>query len=195
MADLRRIDSVAARALEFLILTAVRSSEVTGAIWREFDLDAVRIDFKTKKSVPDPAWTIPAHRMKTRRPHRVPLSPAAVDLLHKLPREAGNTRVFIGHRSGPLSKMSMNYVMQALGQKAVSTIHGFRSCFRDWVGETTAFPHDVAEAALAHVRGDQSVVAYARGDLFDRRRALMDAWAEYCATPPAKIGGDRRATS
>jgi integrase len=197
MADLRRIDSVAARALEFLILTAVRSSEVTGATWGEFDLDAVRIDFKTKKSVPDPAWSIPAHRMKTRRPHRVPLSPAAVGLLRKLPREAGsgNTRVFIGHRSGTLSKMSMIYVMQALGQKNVSTIHGFRSCFRDWAGETTPFAHDICEAALAHVRGDQSVVAYARGDLFDKRRALMHSWAEYCATPPAKIGGDRRATS
>jgi integrase len=195
MADLRKIDSVAARALEFLILTAVRSSEVTGATWDEFDLDAVRIDFKTKKSVPDPVWTIPVHRMKTRRPHRVPLSPAAVDLLRKLPREAGNPRVFIGHRSGPLSKMSMNYVMQALGQKGTSTIHGFRSCFRDWAGETTPFAHDICEAALAHVRGDQSVVAYARGDLFDKRRLLMNAWSEYCAPPPAKIGGDRRATS
>jgi integrase len=195
MADLRKIDSVAARALEFLIHTAARTGEVTGAIWDEFDLDAVRIDFKTKKSVPDPAWSIPAHRMKTRRPHRVPLSPAAVDLLRKLPREAGNPRVFIGHRFGPLSKMSMNYVMQVLGQKNVSTIHGFRSCFRDWAGETTPHAHDVVEAALAHVRGDQSVVAYARGDLFDKRRLLMNAWSEYCAPPPAKIGGGRRATS
>ena len=186
MADLRGMNSVAARALELLITCSLRASEVTGATWDEIDLDAVRIDPDTNKKIPDPVWNIPAARMKARKPHRVPLSPAAVALLRALPREKGNPRVFIGHRSDSLSKMSMNYVMQALGQKNVTTIHGFRSTFRDWAGEDTSFAPDICEAALAHVRGDKTIQAYARGDLFNKRRRLMDAWAAYCASPPTK---------
>jgi integrase len=181
-------------------MTAARSGEVTGATWDEIDFDAVRIDPETgaviidpetKKPVPDPVWSVPAARMKAGKPHRVPLSPAAVALLRKLPREAGNSFIFIGRYSGAgLGKMALPGVMERLGQNGVTTIHGFRSSFRDWAGETTAFAHDICEAALAHVRGDQSVVAYARGDLFDKRRRLMHSWAEYCASPPVKIGGD-----
>jgi integrase len=174
MHELRRDEStVAARALEFLILTAARTREVTGATWTEIDLDGA-------------TWTVPAARMKAKREHRVPLSPAALDLLKKLPREKGNPHVFVGSRPGSgLSHMGLPWVMDRMGQKGVCTVHGFRSSFRDWAGETTAFAHDICEAALAHVRGDHSVRAYARGDLFDKRRKLMDAWAKYCAAPPA----------
>jgi integrase len=174
MGKLRAIDTVAARALEFLILTVARAGEVIGATWDEIDFD-------------QRAWTIPAARMKARREHRVPLSPATVDLLQKLPREKGNPRLFIGQREGAgLSDMSMALVMERLGQRKVSTIHGMRSAFRDWAGETTAFSPDIAEAAIAHARGDKTVQAYARGSLFEKRRRLMDAWAKYCARSPAK---------
>jgi integrase len=187
MADLRRIDTVTARCLEFLILTSTRASEATGAIWDEFDLDAVRIDPDSNKKIPDPSWTIPAHRMKARREHRVPLSQPCVDLLRRLPHEVGSPLVFVGRRPGAtLSKMSMAYVMDQLGQKGSVTIHGFRSTFRDWAGEDTSFAPDICEAALAHMRGDKSVRAYARGDLFNKRRRLMDSWAVYCASPPMK---------
>jgi integrase len=166
MVELRRLDSVAARALEFLILTATRTGEVTGTVWNEIDLK-------------QGTWIIPGHRMKAGREHRVPLGPAAIDLLHKLPREPGNPLVFIGGARGGLSRVAMTYVMERLSQTV--TIHGFRSSFRDWAGETTAFAHDICEAALAHVRGDKSVQAYARGDLFAKRRKLMEVWAEFCA--------------
>jgi integrase len=175
MAALRRQDTVAARALEFLISTAARTGEVIHATWDEIDFDS-----KT--------WTVPAERMKAGREHRVPLSPAAVSLLQALPREDGNPFVFIGRRPGTgLSRMALPWVMDRLDQNGV-TVHGFRSSFRDWSGETTAFAHDICEAALAHTRGDHSVRAYARGDLFDKRRKLMDAWAKFCAAP-AKVGG------
>jgi integrase len=178
MADLRRDETVAARALEFLVLTAARSGEVAAAVWSE-------IDFGGK------TWVIPGNRMKTAREHRVPLSEAVLELLKKLSREDGNPHVFIGRQPGAaLSQWAMPWVMEHMGQKGVTTVHGFRSSFRDWAGETTAFPHDVCEAALAHVRGGQSVVAYARGDLFNKRRKLMSEWARYCLSPPAKISGD-----
>jgi integrase len=165
--------TVAARALEFLITCAARTGEVIGAVWSEVDLDS-----KT--------WTVPGKRMKGGRDHRVPLSDAAVSLLRALPREKGNPFVFIGHRPGSgLSRMALPWIMSRLGQDGMTTVHGFRSSFRDWAGETTAFAHDICEAALAHVRGDHSVQAYARGDLFDKRRKLMEAWARYCASPPA----------
>jgi integrase len=170
MAELRRQDGTAARALEFLILTAARTGEVIGATWGEIDLDSR-------------TWIVPAQRIKSHREHRVPLSSACIELLRQLPRQTGNPLVFISGPKARLSKMAMTYVMERLNQSV--TIHGFRSSFRDWAGETTAFAHDICEAALAHVRGDQSVRAYARGDLFLKRRKLMEAWAEYCAAKPA----------
>jgi len=175
MAALRQQDTVAARALEFLIHTAARTGEVTGATWAEIDLD-------------NKTWTIPANRMKAGREHRVPLSDHCIALLKALPREAGNAFVFIGSRAGAgLSRMALPWVMMRLDQKV--TIHGFRSSFRDWAGETTSFAHDICEAALAHVRGDHSVRAYARGDLFEKRNRLMQAWSRFCAAPPTKAGG------
>lgn len=174
MRELRQEEqTVAARALELLVLCASRTSEVTGATWSEIDLE-------------NAVWVIPAERMKGGREHRVPLSSAAIDLLKKLPREKGNAFVFVGPRAGSaLSHMALPWVMDRMGQKGLSTVHGFRSSFRDWAGETTAFAHDICEAALAHVRGDHSVVAYARGDLLNKRRKLMEAWARHCLTLPA----------
>ena len=173
MAALRKHDTVPARALEFLIHTAARSNEVLGAKWGE-------IDFVGK------IWTVPAERMKGKREHRVPLSAAMIELLRNLPRD-GSDQVFIGKRAGaPIHRMALTWLMQLLGQAGKATTHGFRSSFRDWAGEATAFPHDVCEAALAHVRGDKSVQAYARGDLFKRRQLMMEQWSKFCTSPPAK---------
>jgi integrase len=176
MRELRGDDTLSARALEFAILTAARSGEVRQAEWSE-------IDFEQK------IWTVPAPHTKTRREHRIPLAPAVIDLLQALPREKDNAFIFVGTSAGSgLSRMAFQHVLARLG--CGDTVHGFRSSFRDWSGEVTSYPHDVCEAALAHVRGDQSVRAYARGDLFDKRRKLMDAWAEYCATPAAAKTGN-----
>jgi integrase len=178
MVKLRQEQTVAARALELLILCASRTGEVIGATWDEIDLA-------------NKTWTIPAQRMKGGREHRVPLSEAAIALLRALPTEEGNRHVFVGRRGGAgLSDETLRVVMNRLGQEGVTTIHGYRSSFRDWAGETTAFAHDICEAALAHVRGDHSVRAYARGDLFDKRRKLMAAWATYLSKPPTKATGD-----
>ena len=116
-------------------------------------------------------------------------SSATIELLQKLPRDASS---YVFHRIGgkkagaPHERMVFTYLMELLGQKGKATTHGFRSSFRDWAGETTAFPHDVCEAALAHIRGNKTVQAYARGDLFNKRRQLMDQWSRYCLTPAAK---------
>jgi integrase len=174
MRELRHEDTVAARALEFLILTAARTGEVIGAVWDEIDFDG-----KT--------WVIPGNRMKGGREHRVPLSDRAVAILRDLPREDGNQHVFVGRQPGAaLSRWAMPWVMEHHGQRGVTTLHGFRSSFRDWAGETTAFAHDICEAALAHVRGDHSVWAYARGDLFTKRAKLMQSWSAYLAAPAPK---------
>ena len=174
MAELRARDGVAAKALTFLILTAARSQEVLKARWSEFDLDDA-----------GGIWTVPEERMKARKPHRVPLAPQAVELLRGLYTEAGSDFVFIGTQAGkPLAHTSLALVLKRMERPV--TVHGFRSTFRDWAGEQTSFPHDICEAALAHVRGDQTVRAYARGDLFDRRRRLMRDWALFLASPPAK---------
>jgi integrase len=173
MRELRKEETtVAARALEFLILTAARTGEVLDATWNEIDLGTAM-------------WVIPATRMKGGREHRVPLSPQTIDLLKKLPREKGNPFLFVGKRAGSgLSHIALPGVLDRMGLKGSATVHGFRSSFRDWAGETTSFAHDICEAALAHVRGDHSVRAYARGDLFDKRRKLMEAWAKFCTSPP-----------
>jgi len=178
MVALRARDTVAARALELLVLCAVRSAEVLGAQWSEIDFT-------------DKVWTVPASRMKGKREFRVPLSPACIELLRKLPRQGAEGLVFVARQSRrALNKMELPRVMDRLGQKGVATVHGFRSSFRDWAGETTAFAHDICEAALAHSRGDATVQAYARGDLFNKRRKLMEAWSAYCASPPTKISSD-----
>jgi integrase len=174
VAALTAVPGVAARALQFTVLTASRSGEVIRATWNEIDLAA-----KT--------WVIPPDRMKSGREHRTPLSPAALDLLQALPREDNNPFVFIGPSAGGgLSEEALRAVLNRMGQDV--TVHGFRSSFRDWVGERTNFPREVAEAALAHVVGDNTERAYRRGDALEKRRRLMDAWATYCGSKPAEAG-------
>lgn len=160
MRALRVREGIAARALEFTILTSARTEEVLRTRWDELD---------------EAVWTIPASRMKASKPHRVPLSGAALAVLQSLPRL--NEWVFPGAR-GPLSNMAMLNVLRRMG--AGVTAHGFRSTFRDWAAECTAFPNHVVEQALAHSIGSAVEAAYRRGDLFDKRRELMTAWAAYC---------------
>ena len=169
MADLRMRRAVAARALEFTILTAARSGEVLGAEWDEFDLDR-RL------------WLVPAGRMKAGREHRVPLTDRALAILTEV-AELGTTGfVFPGPKpDAPLSSMAMSMLLRRM--EADITVHGFRSTFRDWASEATSFPHEVCEMALAHTIGNKAEAAYRRGDLFEKRRKLMEAWATYCAIP------------
>ncbi|MDQ8756922.1 integrase arm-type DNA-binding domain-containing protein [Sphingosinicella sp. LHD-64] len=167
MADLRVRSAVAARALEFTILTAARSGEVLGAQWDEID---------TEKKV----WAIPAERMKAGREHRVPLSPRAMEIVAAMSKLGTEGYLFPGPKpKKPLSSMAMAMLLRRM--KAEITVHGFRSTFRDWASETTGFPHEVCEMALAHTIGNKAEAAYRRGDLFDKRRKLMEAWAGYCA--------------
>ncbi len=168
---LRQQDGIGPRALEFLILTAARSGEVRGATWAEINLDSR-------------TWTVPADRMKSRREHRVPLSTEAVELLESLPRFTGEDPVFPSPRRGPLSDMTLSAVLRRMSVDAVP--HGFRSSFRDWCSETTRFPREVAEAALAHSLPNKTEAAYLRGDLFEKRRVLMNSWSAFCSTPPAE---------
>jgi integrase len=177
MAELAKRQGVAAQALLFTILTAARSGETLGAHWGEIDF--------TKK-----VWNVPAARMKGGVEHVVPLVPAVLDLLARLPREAGGDGfVFIGSRSGRgLSHTAMVDVLAGMGRGDL-TVHGFRSSFRDWAAEQTAFSHDVCEAALAHTVGDASERAYRRTKQLPRRRQLMDAWAAYCMTAPVVAAG------
>jgi len=157
---------VAARALEFAVLTAARSGEVRGATWSEVDLSAA-------------LWKIPAARMKSGREHRVPLSKPAIKLLRSLPGDRlPEGHVFPGMH-GPLSDMSLTAVLRRMGVSA--TAHGFRSTFRDWVAECTDHSREVAEMALAHAVGDRVEAAYRRGDLFEKRIALMRDWASFLA--------------
>lgn len=174
MSDLRAKAGTSARALEFTILNASRTGEVIGARWSEIDVDA-----KT--------WTIPAERMKSGRPHSVPLSDRALAILDNLPRESDY--VFMGARKdAPLSNMSMLELMRGMRGRG-ATVHGFRSSFRDWAGNETNFPRELAEHALAHVIGDKAEQAYRRSDGLARRRKLMDAWARYCAELPVERSG------
>jgi integrase len=160
-------ESIAACALEFAILTAARTGEVRGANWDEIDLD---------KAI----WTIPAARMKSSRAHRVPLSTRSVAILKAMAKaNDGHGFVFPGGRRGkPLSEMALGMVLRRLGAEV--TVHGFRSSFRDWAGNETNFPREIAEAALAHVVGDKAEQAYRRGDALEKRREVMAAWARYC---------------
>jgi integrase len=172
MTALRRQAGVAARALEFTILTAARSGEVLGARWSEIDRDAA-------------IWTVPAGRMKGGRDHRVPLSEPALAVLHGAAKLRTSNDVALpcfqaAARGGmQLSNMAMAMVLRRM-QRNDLTVHGFRSSFRDWTAEATDYPREVAEAALAHVLGDKVEAAYRRGDLFDKRRRLMDDWGAFC---------------
>ncbi len=168
MERLRLVDGMGARAVEFAVLTAARSGEVRGATWAEIDLV-------------EKLWTIPALRMKAGKEHRVPLSPKAVELLGRLPKIGGTDLVFSAPRGGILSDMTLIAVLRRMEVDA--TVHGFRSVFRDWCGEHTNFPREVAEAALAHAIGSSVERAYRRGDALEKRRKLMDAWARFCAEP------------
>jgi integrase len=172
MADLRTREGVAARALEFAILTAARTGESIGARWSEIDMAAA-------------VWTIPAERMKARRDHRVPLSQPALALLRDLPRDPESDYVFISpvSKGEPLSNMALLATLKRM-KRADLTAHGFRSTFRDWAAETTAYPDAVVEMALAHAIGNAVEAAYRRGDLFEKRKRLMADWARYCATGP-----------
>ena len=194
LADLRTHQGISARALEFTILTCVRTSEATGARWRELDLEQA-------------IWEIPAARMKSTRPHRVPLADAAVALLEALPREEDNPHVFIGMRAGTaLTNSAMLQTLRNINSdregRGLSrytdpkqdgrdiTVHGFRSTFRDWVGECTSFDTGLAEAALHHKLKSGTEAAYARGDLFAKRGKLMASWSRFCAQPTTAKDGE-----
>jgi len=169
VAALRGYEGIAARALEFLILTATRTGEVIGAQWDE-------VEFKDK------VWVVPAARMKAEREHRVPLSASAVAVLDQMQACRESEFIFPGGKRGrPLSNMAMLKLLKRMGRADLTT-HGFRSTFRDWAAERTNFPREVAEMALAHTVGDKAEAAYRRGDLFQKRRQLMDAWSRFCTS-------------
>ena len=177
VAQLRNSPSMAALALEFVILTAARSGEVlrsfrdgevVGASWGEIDRQAK-------------VWTIPAKRMKAGREHRVPLSDRALAILGEAEKARRGKFIFPGQRGDqPLSDMALTMLLRRMNVTD-ATVHGFRSSFRDWAGEATNFPREIAEAALAHTVGDKVERAYRRGDALERRRELMEAWASFCA--------------
>lgn len=172
--DLRKRKSTAALALEVCILTATRTGEVLGMRWPELDFE---------KAV----WTIPAARMKATREHRVPLSSRVVEILSGLAKHKRGEFVFSGQNlKSPLSNMALAMQLRRMKIDG-ATVHGFRSSFRDWAGNLSTFPREVAEAALAHVIGDKAEQAYRRGDALEKRRKLMQAWANYCARSTAKI--------
>jgi integrase len=172
ISQLRAQDGVAARALEFTILTAARTGETIGAAWSEVNLS-------------DKVWTVPADRMKAVREHRVPLSARALAILSGPEGAHHSSRGFVfpgGKAAKPLSNMAMTEVLRRLACGDI-TVHGFRSTFRDWAAERTSFPNEVVEMALAHAVGDKVEAAYRRGDLFEKRRRLMAEWARFCSAP------------
>lgn len=177
VAKLHEREATAALALELTILTAARTGEVIGATWAEVDLD---------KAV----WSIPAKRMKAGKEHRIPLSPRAVAILKQV--QPLNTKgeddapLFPAASGGKLSGMAMSMLLRRM--KIDATVHGFRSGFRDWSAECTGYAHEVCEMALAHVIGNKAEAAYRRGDLFEKRRRLMNDWAAYCCGEGAATG-------
>lgn len=182
IALLRAQNGVAARALEFVILTAARTGEVIGATWAEIDLDSK-------------VWTIPAERMKGGAKHRVPLSAPAVDVLEAMKEVRVSDCLFPGIKpKSPISDMAMLVLLRRMGRGGEITAHGFRSTFRDWCSEQTAYPREVAEQALAHKIGSAVEQAYRRTDLFERRRRLMIDWGAFCNTRQAKVGADNVVT-
>lgn len=188
MSALKSRDAVAARALEFAILTVARTGEVLGARWTEIDIG-------------NAIWTVPGARIKAGREHRVPLSERALTVLNEMmPLRPDDDRrddalVFPGAKLGrPLSQMAMLMLLRRM-DRADLTTHGFRSTFRDWCAEATDYPNEMAELALAHTVGDKVEAAYRRGDMMDKRRHMMEKWAEFCGdakTPGASDNGLRR---
>jgi integrase len=171
MEELRDRDGISARALEFAILTAARTSEVIGAKWSEIDLDAG-------------VWTVPAERMKGAKEHQVPLSKRAIAILEDLPRERGGY-LFPGAKTkAPLSNMAMLELLRGMDSNGF-TVHGFRSTFRDWAGDRTNYAREVIEHALAHRIKDKAEASYRRSNALEKRRRLMEAWAKYCESPAA----------
>ena len=166
MAKLRDRQATSALALEFVILTAARTNEVLGATWAEVELD---------KGL----WTIPGARMKAGKEHRVPLSPRAVEILQAV-KQLGKASLFPSDVGGKLSSMAMTMLLRRMD--ADCTVHGFRSSFRDWAAECTAYAHEVCELALAHTIANKAEAAYRRGDVFEKRRRLMGDWAIHCAS-------------
>ena len=170
MTQLRKHDSISAKALEFLILTAVRSGSVRQAEWSEIDLNK-RL------------WIIPAAHTKARQEHRVPLQPEAMALLKVMPRMAGTDIVFPSPKGKALSDMAISQFMRGMRERGELTVdavpHGFRSTFRDWAAEQTAYPDEVRKAASGHTVGDAVKEAYQRTDLLDKRRNLMNEWSRF----------------
>ena len=167
MVKLREETAITARALEFLILTAARTSEALGVEWDEIDRD-------------QRMWVVPAARMKAGKDHRVPLSSRALAIIKEMGEIRQSEFVFPGGKRGrPLSQMALAMLLRRTGYGHV-TVHGFRSAFRDWAAECAPFPREAAEMALAHAVGDKVEQAYLRADMFEVRRKLMDAWATYC---------------
>jgi integrase len=180
MASLRAQEGTGARALEFAVLTAGRTGEVIGATWGELDLEK-RL------------WTIPEDRMKAGKEHRVPLSDAAMVVLEAMMKVRQGEHVFPGARAGkPLSNMALLMVLRRMKRNDL-TAHGFRSTFRDWAAEQTAYPSEVAEMALAHTVGNKVEAAYRRGDLFDKRVRVMAEWGDFCNT--GQIGSHNNAVT
>jgi integrase len=173
MAELQTHQGTAALALEFTILTAARTSEVIAARWEEFDLE--------KK-----LWTVPAERMKAGKEHTVPLSKRALEIIKDLEQIKAGPYVFPGGKAGaPLSNMAMSATLKRMARTDI-TVHGFRSTFRDWAGEQTNFPREIIEHALAHQLKDKAEAAYSRSTMPEKRRKLMTAWAEFCASQGPK---------
>jgi integrase len=171
ISKLRKNDSISAKAIEFLILTAVRSGSVRQAEWSEIDYD--------KK-----LWVIPAEHTKAKQEHRVPLQPQAIRLLQTLPKMAGSNIVFPSPTGKALSDMALSQLMRRMiksGELTVEAVpHGFRSTFRDWAAEQTAYPDEIRKAASGHTVGDAVKEAYQRTDLLEKRRQLMLEWAKFC---------------
>lgn len=167
MSKLQENASFPSKALQLLILTATRSSEVRFAKWTEINLD-------------DGIWTIPSERIKSGREHRIPLSEQALKLINSLPRVVDNPYLFPGYKNGrPIHHRAKWELLRRKMKYIETTVHGFRSSFRDWAGETTNFPNHVVEMALAHSIKSSTEAAYRRGDLFNKRRTLMESWGNY----------------
>ena len=175
MVDLRARPAIAALALELAVLTATRTSEVLNARWMEFDLNAG-------------LWTIPAERMKARREHRVALSRRALAIVSELDKTRTSEFVFPGQKPKcPLSNMAMLMLLERMGRRGAITSHGFRSTFSDWASEVSPYSSELRETALAHTIGNKAEAAYRRGDALEKRRAMMESWAQWCEPKAANV--------